>query len=364
MKTFQVPLLVLCLLWVAVVPVCAQEYSMIQQGDVMLDALDMDARAASPKMDQNDELCALIKVTLLGEWNNPLQLETGMVGIMGREEQETGEVWFWVPYQARNLSFKCKGYEPLGPIPVKLQKGKVFRIRIVSRMGAVQGADPLEVLFKDMVHVEGGTFMMGATAEQQGVAYADEHPAHPVTVNSFTIGKFEVTQAQWEAVMGTNPSAFKGENRPVDNVSWDEVQSFIRKLNAETGYNYRLPTEAEWEYAARGGQLSKGYRYAGDSTLKYIAWYEENAKKKTHTVGGKSPNELGLYDMSGNVWEWCQDHYVPYATGDQETATGMQYVLRGGGWGSSSTLCRVSFRAYNYSSSRRSNYGFRLVLEH
>lgn len=338
----------------------AQDYSMLMQGDLTLDPADIDARATSPVKDQNDELCALIKVTLLGDWNNPLQLETGMVGVMAREEKATGEVWFWVPRQARNLSFKCKGYEPLAPIPAKLEKGKVYRLRLCSRVGTAQQGDPLEQLFKDMIYVEGGAFQMGANNQVDPDVYLDEGPLHTMFVKSYNIGKYEVTQAQWTAVMGSNPSSFKGDNLPVDNVSWDDIQSFIRKLNQQTGRTYRLPTEAEWEYAAKGGKQSKGLRYAGEDHPQYTAWYLDNAGNKSHAVGTKSPNELGLYDMCGNVWEWCQDTYRLYDAG--AATDGTQYVLRGGSWGSSAKICRVTFRAYNYSSYRRSNYGFRLVL--
>ncbi|MBQ6584525.1 MAG: formylglycine-generating enzyme family protein [Alistipes sp.] len=217
----------------------------------------------------------------------------------------------------------------------------------------------------DMVYVEGGTFTMGATSEQGSDAYSDESPIHSVTVSDFYIGKYEVTQAQWRAVMGSNPSYFTGDNLPVKQVSWDDIQEFITKLNTMTGKTFRLPTEAEWEYAARGGNQSKGYKYSGSNTLDNVAWYTNNSGGKTHPVGQKQPNELGLYDMSGNVWEWCQDWYGSYSSSSQTNPTGPNSgygrVLRGGSWFSNAALCRVSSRSYSNPHSHYGNHGFRLA---
>ena len=217
----------------------------------------------------------------------------------------------------------------------------------------------------EMVYVAGGTFTMGATAEQGSDAYSDEKPTHSVTVSDFYIGKYEVTQAQWKAIMGSNPSYFKGDNLPVENVSWDDIQEFIRKLNAQTGKRFRLPTEAEWEYAARGGNKSKGYKYSGSDNVDDVAWYYDNSSRKTHPVGQKSPNELGIYDMTGNVCEWCQDWYGSYSSSSQTNPTGPSSgsirVLRGGSWYSHAGTCRVSNR-YSDSSDYRGSYnGFRLA---
>ena len=153
---------------------------------------------------------------------------------------------------------------------------------------------------------------MGATSEQGEDADSDEKPAHQVTLSDYYIGETEVTQALWKAVMGTNPSNFKGDSNPVEKVSWNDCQEFIRKLNSLTGRTFRLPTEAEWECAARGGNQSKGYKYSGSNKIKDVAWYDGNSKDKTHAVKTKPSNELGLYDMSGNVNEWCWDLYGAY----------------------------------------------------
>ena len=219
----------------------------------------------------------------------------------------------------------------------------------------------------EMVFVKGGTFTMGATPEQGKVAHKDEKPAHSVTVSDFYIGKYEVTQAQWEAVMGKNPSCFKGNIRPVENVSWNDIQEFIEKLNAKTGKKYRLPTEAEWEYAARGGDQSKGYKYSGSNNIDEVAWLGDNSASRTHIVGQKQPNELGLYDMSGNVWEWCSDWYGSYSSGSQTNPTGpangSRRVVRGGCCCDIARSCRVSNHYKDYPSYRSSYVGFRLACQ-
>ncbi len=184
----------------------------------------------------------------------------------------------------------------------------------------------------NMVFVKGGTFLMGSDE------YDESKPIHKVTLSDFYIGKYEVTQKEWENVMGSNPSSFKGANRPVENVSWNDVQEFIKKLNAKTGENYRLPTEAEWEYAARGGNKSRGYEYSGSNSIDEVAWYNGNSNSETHEVGQKQPNELGIYDMSGNVWEWCSDWYDENyyknspSRNPQGVLTETNRVFRGGSW--------------------------------
>ena len=216
-----------------------------------------------------------------------------------------------------------------------------------------------------MIAVEGGTFTMGATPEQGKDVKSDEKPAHQVTLSSYYIGETEVPQALWKAVMGKNPSDFKGDNLPVEKVSWKDCQKFIKKLNALTGKNFRLPTEAEWEFAARGGNKSRGYKYSGSNNVDNVAWCRDNSGK-THPVKKKHANELGIYDMSGNVKEWCQDYYGDYSSDAQTNptgpATGEYRVYRGGCWNYSSWSSRSSVRYNGYPDSRLYELGFRLVL--
>ena len=224
------------------------------------------------------------------------------------------------------------------------------------------------VSFK-MKKVAGGTFTMGSTT-----GGSNEQPVHQVTLSSFSIGETEVTQELWQAVMGSNPSYFKGNKLPVEQVSWNDCQEFITKLNQLTGKTFRLPTEAEWEYAARGGNQSKGYTYSGSNTIGDVAWYWDNIPSQssgttgygTQPVATKAANELGIYDMSGNVWEFCQDWYGAYSSGSQTNPTGpssdSRRVARGGSWGSIATYCRVAYRNAYSPSNTGSNYGLRLAL--
>ena len=203
-----------------------------------------------------------------------------------------------------------------------------------------------------MVAVQGGTFMMGATEEQGDDSFDDEKPAHRVSLSDYCIGQTEVTQALWQAVMDNNPSYFKDPNLPVEKVSWNDCQTFITKLNQITGRRFRLPSEAEWEYAARGGNKSHGYKYSGSNTLSDVAWYDGNSDSKTHPVGQKQANELGLYDMSGNVYEWCQDWFDGTYYGKSQSSNPCNNtsgesscrVFRGGTWNHGARYSRVSSR--------------------
>ena len=209
----------------------------------------------------------------------------------------------------------------------------------------------LRLLYEpEMVSVKGGTF---------------NRDKQKVTLSDFSIGKYPITQKQWQNIMGDNPSRFKGETLPVEQVSWDDCQAFIKKLNEKTGKKYRLPTEAEWEFAARGGTKSKGFKYAGSNDLKEVAWFSENSENKTHPVGLNEANELGIHDLSGNVWEWCEDWYGAYTEGSvtnpKGAETGSERVYRGGSWAYSAEHCRVAFRNSYTPAYRNGNLGFRLV---
>ena len=229
----------------------------------------------------------------------------------------------------------------------------------------------------NMIRVQGGTFTMGATSEQSidvhGAYLVGQKPAHKVTLSTYYIGETEVTQELWKAVMGRNPSRFIGDKRPVEKVSWADCQEFTRRLSQLTGKKFRMPTEAEWEFAARGGTRSLHYKYSGSNDINAVAWYYENACVKgesspdygTHVVKTKKPNELGIYDMSGNVGEWCSDWYGKYTdaaqTNPQGASSGSARVYRGGDWVSSAKDCRSSSRSSSVPDNRY-HIGFRLVL--
>ena len=243
------------------------------------------------------------------------------------------------------------------------EKEKEEKMRVINRY----------VGWGTMAEVSGGTFEMGATKEQGSDASNDEKPVHSVTVKPFKMTKYEVTQEFWEVVMGDNPSKVKGAKLPVTNVSWKDCKSFIKKLNLLTGGEYRLPTEAEWEFAARGGKMSRGYRYAGDNELDAVAWYDSNSRGQIHEVGTKAPNELGLYDMAGNVFEWCEDWYTKYSSNaqtdplikeptDNEGFEGF-YVARGGSMNSKNSECRVAYRRSTTPYKEYDFVGFRLVTK-
>jgi formylglycine-generating enzyme required for sulfatase activity len=252
------------------------------------------------------------------------------------------------------------------------KKGITIKENETTKINAImeKGSD----FSNNLVFVKGGTFRMGNNNGEN-----DEKPVHTVTVNDFYIGKYEVTQKEWKDIMGNNPSYFKGKNRPVENVSWYDAISFCNKLSEEKGLTkfytidgtnvtmnwgangYRLPTEAEWEYAARGGQLSKGYKYSGSNDIDAVAWYDGNSGNKTHAVGTKQPNELGIYDMSGNVWEWSNDWYSDNyyssspSNNPQGPSTGSSRVIRGGSWYFDADYCRATYR---FSVSPGLSYGF------
>ena len=248
-----------------------------------------------------------------------------------------------------------------------LIKTKVSEAIVKVPLTNISHPNPIiQNLLNNMVFVEGGVFTMGATEEQEDNSNSEGEPAHQVSLSSFYIGRYEVTQEEWEMVMGNNPSYFKGAKHPVEHISWNDCKNFICKLNTITGLEFRLLTEAEWEFAARGGNRSRGYKFSGANDIWSVAWYDANSGIQTHDVGIKQPNELGLYDMAGNVWEWCNDWYGKYSSFSQTNpkgpASGTCRVYRGGGWRNIAECCSVSYRCFSTSGYRNYDLGFRLAL--
>ena len=231
-----------------------------------------------------------------------------------------------------------------------------------------------------MVYVEGGEFLMGATSEQGSDAESNENPVRRVRLDTYYIGECEVTQEQWAKVMGTSiqqraskevlTTCGVGPDYPMYYVSWEEAQVFCQELSRMTGRTYCLPTEAQWEYAARGGKKADGTKYSGSWSIDAVAWYNDNSGSRTHPVKTKRANGLGLYDMSGNVWEWCSDWYSSsYNAKDTNNptgpSTGSKRVLRGGSWGKIARICRVSYRDNTSPDARNAffeGFGFRVVV--
>ena len=221
----------------------------------------------------------------------------------------------------------------------------------------------LDSISGNLVWVTGGSFIMGNRAGE-----ADERAEYEVVVDGFAISKYPVTQKQWKAIMGSNPSEFTGcDQCPIDRVSWDDAQRFIETLNKLSGKKYALPTEAEWEYAAKGGPKTQGYRYSGSDNIDDVAWHTGNSNRQPHPVGEKAPNELGLYDMSGNMWEWCQDWYDKNYYELQERnnpigpVSGSGRVRRGGSWFTQAANCKTSTRNSVKQDYKDDSGGFRLV---
>ncbi len=227
----------------------------------------------------------------------------------------------------------------------------------------------LQQIEANMVAIDGGTFTMGCVNPQDSECYYWEKPRRTITVNTFYMNKFAVTQREWKTIMGTEPSNKSCPDCPVVNVSWYDAQMFINKLNQLTEKNYRLPTEAEWEYAAKGGNKSHGYKYAGSNNAMEVAWYDTLISHESHPVGKKLPNELGLYDMSGNVWQWCSDWFDEkyYSTGPSNNpkgaASGASRSLRGGSWWGPLKDCRVANRDLYPPDSKDDDVGFRIARD-
>ncbi|MCX6560596.1 MAG: SUMF1/EgtB/PvdO family nonheme iron enzyme [Candidatus Aminicenantes bacterium] len=259
-----------------------------------------------------------------------------------------------VPVGAQTIKLALDGYKDYEQ-SVDVQEGQTAEIKATLILNSI--LEPV------LVRIPGGTFLMGSDSEE---ALPEEKPVHQVTVSGFQIGKFEVTQEQWFSVMGTNPSVFRGDRLPVDNLQWDDCQAYIEKLNAATGKRYRLPTEAEWEFACRAG--TTGDRYG---ELNSIAWYNGNSGGTTHDVGGKQPNGYGLYDMLGNAFEWCWDWYGDYTADTQINPKGPDtptpgtphHILRGGSWLLEAVAARAPFRSLHVPAHKADVLGFRVAMD-
>ena len=322
--------------------------------------------------------------SLVGTWYKSMT-ESITFNADGTTDYIDGGTYKFRPFQGTVLFYDASGVpvsrlkiEEISPDYLVVDTGIGNEVAVYTSAKPVQPGGTTTytvngVSFK-MVSVSGGTFLMGAqntdssssNYDADADAENDEAPVHTVTLSDYSIGETEVTQALWKAVMGTNPSRWQGDNLPVETVSWNDCQEFITKLNQATGKTFRLPTEAEWEFAARGGTKSHGYKYSGSNTTGDVAWYSENSGYKTHEVGTKQANELGLYDMSGNVDEWCSDWYGNYSSSAQSDptgpSTGSYLVGRGGCLGSTARSCRVTYRNGYGPTYANSLLGFRLAL--
>ncbi len=354
-----------------------------------MDETDLTANTAGTiVMDQNGQKCALIKVETT---QTGFSFDAGLLGVV-QTEQKVGEIWIYVPEGVKRLTISHQQFGVLRDYDfgMMLKRARTYILVLDAKITQPPHQQQIQIptVIKPtdhrpvsnpknksisvgnvkftMVKVDGGTFMMGATPEQEEPD-SDETPVHQVTLPPYYIGETEVTQELWQAVMGSNPSKFKGKNLPVENISWNDCQEFVRKLSRQTGLKFRLPTEAEWEYAARGGNKSLGYQYSGSNNIDDVACYVGNSSSSTHAVKTKQPNELGIYDMSGNVWEWCQDWHVSYSAEFQTNPTGSSVGLlrveRGGSWCDNAGNCRVANRDNGDSVSRDYGLGLRLVLQ-
>ena len=293
-----------------------------------------------------------------------------LVLIGAKSYKGDGHIELTLPVGTYNYLIAADGYET---VEGSFKLNESVQRTITENLVSLKPLEPI-ITFDvngvsfNMICVEGGTFRMGGTEEQlePGSVGYDEFPVHEVTLSTYYIGETEVTQELWQAIMGTNPSFFKGERLPVESVSWFACQEFIEKLNQQTGRTFRLPTEAQWEFAARGGLKGKGYPYSGSKKAADVAWYSP-CKSTTHEVKTKLPNELGIYDMAGNVSEWCYDIYGDYYNGPAQLnptgpLLGDTRVFRGGAWSFNKLECRSANRYQYIPQAGKSDRGFRLVL--
>lgn len=335
----------------------------VRDGNLLVEKLQRNAFERMVRIRQTkiraSENTIELKLDSLGEYN--ADYEVFPVVVSGMEGSLKIAQKYAKRFKERMGEVKIKGRIRLNDDLIDIRLYSIEAIDPTSKL-SFPVLDWLEPA--PMVLVEGGTFQMGNNSSEP-----DENPKHLVELPSFWIQKYEVTQQEWEKVMGENPSNFKGAKHPVENVNWKTIHSYIKILNEKTKKNYRLPTEAEWEYAARGGNKSKGYIYSGSDSLDEVGWFFGNTVEELHDVGLKKSNELGIFDMSGNVWEWCEDTYSEdfYKTSPKKSPlsnANIQYrVLRGGYWGNYANCCRVTNRYYSIDDGLNGNHGFRLVLD-
>ena len=308
--------------------------------------------------------------------SNPIMAD---IYIDGKNVGQTPQVLSQLLIGNHEIMIKKSGYDDyISNINIKENESSKLSVKLVEKTAtkavehqiAPKTEEATRTITVDgvsfnMIKVDAGIFKMGATSENT-ISYKEEKPVHKVTLSTYYIGETEVTQELWETVMGTNPSDFKGYKRPVENVSWEDCQRFIEILNNKTGMSFSLPTEAEWEFAARGGLKTKFYIYSGSNILDKVGWYDENSGYTTHEVKGKLPNELGIYDMTGNVWEWCQDTMGAYSPEDVVNPTGAtkgsRKVIRGGSYSYFQRACRNAYRSSDTPRRSDSNMGLRLAL--
>lgn len=358
-----------------------------------LAAADLSA-ATEQRLDLNEQPCALVKVQLAVR---------GAIfdgNCIGKTPFKAGEYWVYMTQGSQRLKVMHPNFLPLSvefdDYGVPSLEGKHTYVLTLllpegytppETIAGVMDDDEapgnkviaLDGLTFNMIYVQGGTFRMGGTSEQGSDADTEEKPVHEVTLSGYYIGETEVTQALWQKVMGTDiyrqqdvagtsrPLRGEGENYPMYYVSWEDCQAFLQKLNAMTNQNFSLPTEAQWEFAARGGREAGGHKYSGSGKIGEVAWCYGNSQGKIQPVATKSANELGVYDMAGNVAEWCRDWQGNYPA-EAQTApvgpeSGIYRVVRGGGWNSRTWRCRTTARSGEKPSYRNDEIGFRLVLE-